>query len=59
MTEGKFKEYQQGYEQGINDLADRLKTYYNNLNGTTSCGLVAYHIDQIRKEMLEKAQNCD
>lgn len=52
-------EYQKGYEQGVKDLTERLKKYYNNLNGTTSSGLVAYHIDQIRKEMLEKAQNCD
>lgn len=48
------EEYQQGYEQGVKDLTERLKTYYNNLNGTTSSGLVAYHIDQIRKELLEK-----
>lgn len=31
MTEGKSKEYQQGYEQGIKEFAERLKTYYNHL----------------------------
>lgn len=47
-------EYQQGYEQGITKFADRLKTYYNNLKGTTSAVLTAYHIEQIKKEILDK-----
>lgn len=48
------KGYATGYAAAIEDFAERLKKYYNNLNGTTSSGLVAYHIEQIKKEMLEK-----
>lgn len=33
------------------EFAERLKKYYNNLKGSTSTVLAAYHIDQISKEM--------
>lgn len=38
--------------EAIKELAERLKTYYRNLDRTAG-GLVEYHIDQIAKEMLE------
>lgn len=43
----------------IKEFADRLKKYYNILNSTTSSVLVAYHIDQVAKEMLENDRICD
>jgi hypothetical protein len=57
MTEGISKEYQQGYEQGINDLADRLKTYYNHLTVGSFPYLIAYHIEEIKKELLKEKDN--
>jgi hypothetical protein len=33
-------------------FAEKLKRYYNELNGRTPAVLVAYHIDQIKQEML-------
>ena len=48
------EEYQRGYEQGARDLAERIKCYYDNLKGRTSCSLVSFHIDQILNEMLER-----
>ena len=37
----------------VRKMAERLKLYYNNLSGTTSPVLTAYHIDQVAKEMLD------
>ena len=48
-TEMAFKN---GYKSGIMNFADRLKKYYNNLNGSTPTALTAYHIDQIKNELL-------
>ena len=39
--------------EAIKEFADRLKTYYRNLDKTAG-GLVEYHIDQIAKEFLER-----
>ena len=39
--------------QVINKFAERVKKYYSTLSGNTNSNLVAYHIDQIAKEMLE------
>lgn len=38
--------------EAIKEFAERLKTYYRNLDRTAG-GLVEYHIDVIAKEMLE------
>ena len=51
------EEYQQGYKQGINDLADRLKTYYNHLTVGSLPYLIAYHIEEIKKELLKEKDN--
>ncbi len=37
----------------VRKFAKRLKEYYNELSGKTFPPLVAYHIEQIEKEMLE------
>ena len=39
--------------QVINKFAERVKKYYSTLSGNTNSNLVAYHIDQIAKEMVE------
>ena len=36
----------------LDTFAERLKRYYNALNGRTPAVLVAYHIEQIKQEML-------
>lgn len=36
----------------ITEFADRLKKYYVNLKGNTPTILAAYHIDQIKEEMM-------
>ena len=41
----------------INEFADRLIRYYESLNGGTASGLVAYHVNKIREEMLKKEDN--
>lgn len=48
------KEYRQGYEQGVNDLCERLKNYYGNLRGTTYAVLAAYHIEEAKKKLLKE-----
>ena len=38
--------------QAINQFAERVKKYYSTLGGSTNSTLVAYHIDQIAKEII-------
>ena len=38
----------------INEFADRLIRYYDHIQGGTAGGLVSYHINKIREEMLKK-----
>lgn len=54
MMEGENSEYKKGYEQGVTDLAERLKKFYCHLGSKTNSAVVAYHIDQILKELKEK-----
>ena len=49
-------DYEKGYEQGIKDLAERLKNYYSNLRGTTYAVLTAYNIEQATKELLKEEE---
>jgi hypothetical protein len=37
----------------VREFADRLKKYYTIINSSTNSNLVAYHVDQVAKEMLE------
>ena len=45
--------FDDGYKQGVLDLAKKIKGYYNTLGGETFAPLVAFHIDEKVKEMLE------
>ena len=59
-TELAFKNgYKNGAADAVRKFAERLKTYYNNLVGTTSPILTSYHIDQIANEMLEGGDTND
>jgi hypothetical protein len=45
--------YMNGYEQGVKDLADRVKGYYSNLK-EGSCGVsIGYYVDVVSNEMLQ------
>jgi hypothetical protein len=47
------------YEQGVKDLAKALINYYNTLGGSNSFApLVAFHIEQKAKELLEGEDIC-
>jgi hypothetical protein len=49
----KFDEYiEKSKTEAIEEFAERLKTYYRNLDKTAGA-LIEYHIDEIVKEMLE------
>lgn len=52
----KSEEYIKGYEQGVRDMAERLKKYYASLPVKTMPSVVEYHIDQKMKELLEKEE---
>ena len=41
----------------ITEFAERLKKYYRSFDGKTSTTLAAYHIDQIKQEMLKGDSN--
>lgn len=45
------EEYKKGYEQGVTDFAERLRKYYLHLGGKTGSVVVAFHIEQIAKEL--------
>ena len=40
--------------EAITEFAERLKNYYDHLNGQTYAHLVAYNIDTMAKELIEK-----
>lgn len=42
-------------KKAITDFAERLQTYYKHLNGMTASGMVVYHIEQVKKEFLERS----
>lgn len=37
----------------VREFADRLKKYYTIINSSTNSNLVAFHVNQVEKEMLE------
>ena len=47
------KEYRQGYEQGVKDLAERVKKYYGALRGGTYSSLVSFNIEQQAEALIE------
>lgn len=38
----------------VAEFAERLKGYYKRIKGNTYGALVAYHVEQVAREMLEK-----
>lgn len=51
-----FTSYQQGYEQGVKDLAEQLKKFYTSFRSHTYSATVAYHVEQIKKDLLKKGE---
>lgn len=51
--------FKKGYEQGVKDLAEKLKKFYDNYRGGTYSGSVSYHVEQIKKELLKEDENND
>lgn len=43
--------YKNGYEQGVKDFAERVKTYYEHNSSRPLPATVVYYIDQIAKEL--------
>lgn len=46
----------EGKANALRKFAERIKRYYNTLNGKTNSFLVAYHIDEVLKEMIGEAK---
>ena len=46
--------YKNGYEQGVKDFAERVKTYYRHTSSRPLPATVEYYIDQIAKDMIKK-----
>jgi hypothetical protein len=53
-TENVARMVETARSEAITELAEKIKCFYNNLPGKTVGGSVAYHVDQIVKEMREK-----
>lgn len=51
--------FKKGYEQGVKDLAAKLKKFYDNYRGGTYSGSVSYHVDQIKNELLKEDESND
>lgn len=49
--------FKKGYEQGVKDLAEKLKKFYDNYRGGTYSGSVSYHVEQIKKELLKEDES--
>jgi hypothetical protein len=46
--------YQNGYKQGVKDLAERVQKYYSNLKEGSVGVSIGYYISVIAKEMEEQ-----
>lgn len=47
--------YEKGYEQGVRDMAERLKNYYTSLPlPKTQPAVVEYNVRVLEEELLEK-----
>lgn len=49
----KSAEYIKGYEQGVKDLAEKVKKYYGALKGGTYSSLVSFNIEQQAEALIE------
>ena len=45
--------YKNGYDQGVKDMAERIKNYYRHTTSKPLPATVEYYVDQIAKEMIE------
>ena len=51
------EEYQEGYRQGVKDMAERLKNYYTSLPlPKTQPAVVEYNIRVLEEELLEEGE---
>lgn len=41
-------------KRAVEEFAERLKRYYTALQGTVSSSMVAYHVEQIKNDILNK-----
>lgn len=46
-------------EATINEFADRLIRYYEKMSGRTHAMMVAFCVNEIRRELIEKGKNND
>ena len=45
------------YIKGVEDLANRLITYFSHVPGSTAAALVAYTVDEIKKRTFRKRKD--
>ena len=50
------EEYREGYEQGVKDMAERIKNYYRHTTSRPLPATVEYYIGQLAKEMIEDGE---
>lgn len=50
----KSSDYQEGYQQGAKDIADKIKKYYRCLGSMTNPVIMEYYINQLLKEITEE-----
>lgn len=55
IEEGRRLGYEEGYEQGVEDLKARVTKYYRVLTGNTLSAVVEYTITLMAKELIDKA----
>ncbi len=57
----KSTEYIKGYEQGVKDLAERVKKYYGSLKGGTYSSLVSFNVEQQAEALIVgvKGEKCE
>ena len=54
LKDANQREYRLGYEAAIEEFAIKLENYYNILGGNTYSPLVAFHIEEIKRELKER-----
>ena len=47
-------DYIKGYNEGVKDLAERLERFYQSTARSTHSSTVAYHIEQIKADLLKE-----
>lgn len=44
--------YEEGYRQGVRDMAERLKRYYSRLSGKSMAAVVEYTVKVVEEELI-------